>query len=86
MLCSGLDTRLRGYDKRSLVLYFHQNRLCQHSESQRDGSSDSTTIPIDRQSPIGTAVQIASIHINNVVQELNQGTTESVDLFFLQSL
>jgi len=29
MLYSGLDTRFRGYDKRSFVLYAHQNRLCQ---------------------------------------------------------
>jgi len=56
MLCSGLDTRLRGYDKRSLVLYFHQNRLCQHSESHRDDISDRITSPKPCLSPIGTTV------------------------------
>jgi len=35
MLCSGLDTRLHVYDKRSSVLYLHQNRLRQQPASLR---------------------------------------------------
>jgi len=33
LFSSGLDTRLRGYDKRSSVLYVHLNRLCQQPSS-----------------------------------------------------
>jgi len=36
LLLYGLDSRLRGNDKRSLVLYVHQNRAYQPPESHRN--------------------------------------------------